>query len=301
VKRLALTALAALTLAPGAAAETVPVLPHGTPIAIYAPLRPTVIGFGDSLHLDLTVAVDRKQVDPATVELEPRFPPFDVVRPVRPSHRNLGELTLIRFPVVLRCIEYGCVPTAQTTLHHLRRGRVLYRLRDEPRTQRYLRLRLPAIDVVSAINPSLVQGSNERVLPQLRISPYAAHIVPVPKPTYRLDPAVVVGGSAAAAGLFLVAALLLGGSYVRRRLPRRAARPTATPLEQALAFLVWAREQRDETVRRKALERIAGELGRNGAPPDLARTAHRLAWAEEGPQRDEFDALADRVRREVRR
>ena len=300
-RAVAALALAAVVAAPAAAAPSAPrVLPLGRAIGVYAPLRPTVILFGDSLHLDLTVAVDRRRVDPASVKLDPSFAPFVVVRPVQVSHRDIGGVTLVRFPLVLRCISYRCVPTGQANLRRLRHGRVVYRLRSRPAKELSVRLRLPAIEVITQVNPSLI--SSQAGLPtQVRITPYVVHIVPVPKPTYRTEPAVLVGGSIAAAAVLLLASLLLARRYLRARRPRRRlAGAPASSLEQALALLAWAQRHGDETVRRKALERVAGELGENGGS-ELAAAAHDLAWAEPSPPPDEVDRFAERVRKEAGR
>jgi hypothetical protein len=298
------TRLAGLLLALAAAAPAgaaVPVLPQGKAIAVYAPLRPTVIMFGDSVHLDLTVAVDRRQIDPRSVALEPRFAPFTLRVPVRTSHRDIGDLTLIRFPLLLRCISYPCVPTGQASLRRLRRASIRYTLRSAPAARRTLRLRLPAIEVLSQINPTLL-SAEASVPTQVRITPYAAHMLPLPKPSYRIAPGVLVGATIAVAALLLSAALLLVRRHLRALRPRRATRePTQSALERALALLVGAHERADETLTRKALERLACELSGNGVNGDLASAAQRLAWAEPVPPDDEVAALAAAVRRELAR
>jgi hypothetical protein len=297
-RALALVAFAGALAAPAVAAT--PVLPQGQAIAVYAPLRPTVILFGDSVRFDLTVAVDRRQIDPKSVALQPRFAPFDVVRPILPSHRDIGGVTLLRFPLVLRCISYPCVPTGQATLRHLRRARLLYTLRSAPKERQFFRLRLPAVEVISQINPSLL-NSESSVPTQVRITPYTAHVLPLPKPSYRIEPGVLVGGTIAAAALLLAASLLFARRYLTALRPHRVRAPAReTTLERALLFLVQAQERGDETATRKALERLAGELAGNGANGDLASAAHRLAWAEPTPEREEVDLFADRVRRELR-
>jgi hypothetical protein len=297
-RALAAAVLAVAVVGPAGAAERP--LPQGKAIAVYAPLSPTVIMFGDSLHLDLTVAVDRRRVDPGSVALEPRFTPFDVVRPIRPTHRDEGPITLVRFPLVLRCISYPCVPTGQATLRHLRRARLHYTLRDVPAQPRVLRLRLPAIEVLSQINPSLL-SAEASVPTQVRITPYAAHVLPLPKPTYRVAPDVLVGGTIAAAAILLAAALLLGRRYLRLLRPERGPAPShESALERALGFLALAQECGDETATRKALERLGVELAGNGVDGDLASAARRLAWAEPSPPREDVERLAERVRGEVR-
>jgi hypothetical protein len=299
--RRALAAAAALAAAFAASAPAAErPLPQGKAIAVYAPLSPTVIMFGDALHLDLTVAVDRRQVDPASIALQPRFTPFDVVRPIRPTHRDEGPITLVSFPLVLRCISYPCVPTGQATLRHLRRARLRYTLRSDPSTPRELRLRLPAVEVLSQINPSLLNAESS-VPSQVRITPYTAHLLPLPKPTYRVAPGVLVGGAIAAAAILLAASLVLGLRYLRVLRPRQApVEDSESALERALAFLVLAQGRGDETATRKALERLGVELAGNGVNGDLAAAAHRLAWAEPSPASEDVERLAEQVRSEVR-
>jgi len=188
------------------------------------------------------------------------------------------------------------VPTGQTTLQHLRRAAVVYRLRGKA-GERTIQLRLPAIEVVSSINPTLVSGEAS-VPTQVRITPYVAHVVPLPRPTYRVDPAVLIGGAFGAAGLLLTVAIVLLVLYVRGRRPAREP-SRASQLERALGFLAWAREHGDETDRRKAIERVAAELGSNGVNGDLASSARELAWAEPSPPAKDVDELAERVRKEA--
>jgi hypothetical protein len=294
--RALLAVAAALLLAVPAAAARAPFLPAGRAIALYTPTHPTVILFGDSVSLDLTVVVDRRLIDPATVVVHPSLAPFTVTGPRRFARRDIGEITELRLPLLLRCITYPCVPTGQTTLQHLRRADVVYRLRGK-RGERQLRLRLPAIEVISQINPTLVSGETNTPL-QVRITPYVAHFVPLPRPTYRIEPAVLIGGTFGASGLFAaIAGTLLVLAVRRRRLPREPA--PGAELKRALELLAWAREHGDETDRRKAIERVAAELGPNGATAELAARARELAWAEPSPPGDDVDRLADRVRKEV--
>jgi hypothetical protein len=300
VRRLAaVLAVSAAVSAPVASGASAPLLPHGKTIAVYAPLHPTVILFGDSVTLDVTVVLDRRHIDPAGVGLETSLPPFTVAPPARPIRRDLGPITQLRFPLLLRCVTYPCVPTGQTTLLRLRPARVLYALRGDRRGTLAVRLRLPAIEVISQINPTLL-NSESAVPTQVRITPYVAHVVPLPRPTYRTDPAVLVGGTIGAAGLLFLAAAALGTLYVRGRLPARRPRQRgASQLEEALALLAWARDHGDDTVRRKAIERVAAELGQNGGREDLAASARRLAWAEPSPPPEEVAEFAERVRREA--
>ena len=75
--------------------------------------------------------------------------------------------------------------------------------------------------------------------------------------------------------------------------------PTGTPLERALALLAWAHARGDETLQRKALERVAGELHVETPVPEvdeLSRTARELAWSARTPEDDEVETFSERAR-----
>src|SRR5207249_3114784 len=77
---------------------------------------------------------------------------------------------------------------------------------------------------------------------------------------YRLPPGLVFWLAVALAGLCGAAALVVGGRWaLRLRQPVASALPGApTPyLERALALFFWANAHGDETLQRKALERVA--------------------------------------------
>ena len=63
--------------------------------------------------------------------------------------------------------------------------------------------------------------------------------------------------------LLAAAAVALDGPLVSRRPATRSSfdQLPGTPLERALAVLRYAHETGDETLQRKAFERVAGELG----------------------------------------
>ena len=56
-------------------------------------------------------------------------------------------------------------------------------------------------------------------------------------------------------------------------------------------LFTWAREHGDETLQRKALERVADELGPGGL--ELSEKARALAWAPEAPPEDEVAELSE--------
>jgi hypothetical protein len=68
-----------------------------------------------------------------------------------------------------------------------------------------------------------------------------------------------------------------------------------TTLERALAVLRYAHETGDETLQRKAFERVAGELGVERAD-ELTRVARELAWSQRTPEDEEVEAFAEQAR-----
>ena len=92
------------------------------------------------------------------------------------------------------------------------------------------------------------------------------------------------------------AALFLAGRWaVRRRTPVAPTAPavTGTQLERALALFFWADAHGDETLQRKALERVADELPLDVL--DLSETARELAWSPEMPEGEEVEAISERA------
>jgi hypothetical protein len=64
-----------------------------------------------------------------------------------------------------------------------------------------------------------------------------------------------------------------------------------TVLERALAVLRYAHEKGDETLQRKAFERVAAELGVDRAG-ELRVTARELAWSPRTPADEEIEGFA---------
>ena len=64
-------------------------------------------------------------------------------------------------------------------------------------------------------------------------------------------------------------------------------------LERALALFFWANARGDETLQRKALERVADELPFD--VHELSETAHALAWSPETPDEEDVQAISQRA------
>jgi hypothetical protein len=117
----------------------------------------------------------------------------------------------------------------------------------------------------------------------------------VPKPSYATNPGLLVV-VLILLGLALVlvpAALALRG--IPSRLLRGVRGPVLTPVERALLLLDWA-TRRDASDRRRALERVALELGREGQGC-LAEQPRVVAWSRPDPDPDLATAIAEELRR----
>ena len=68
-----------------------------------------------------------------------------------------------------------------------------------------------------------------------------------------------------------------------------------TTLDRALAVLRYAHEHGDETLQRKAFERVAGELGVERAD-ELTLIARELAWSQRTPEHEEVEEFAEQAR-----
>src|SRR4029077_9603703 len=77
--------------------------------------------------------------------------------------------------------------------------------------------------------------------------------------------------------------------------PSRAAEDAfrSSSLERALTLFFWARAHNDETLQRKALERVADELPFDVR--ELSETARALAWSPETPEEEEVQEISEKA------
>jgi len=90
--------------------------------------------------------------------------------------------------------------------------------------------------------------------------------------------------------------LALASRWALQFRPARAARGPAvgsSSLERALTLFFWARAHDDETLQRKALERVADELPYD--VHDLSETARALAWSEQTPEEQDVQEISERA------
>ena len=293
-----LGALAALALAGPASAELKPVpgssVGDGVPLKAYASVTPPVHLFGDALTARVAVVADTKWVDPGRLRVTADFTPYQPVRTPTVLRTGSGRFLQITWTWTLRCLSSPCVPVVPPSdkyrVFAFHAARIDYLTRTGTRAYG-IRANFPRVEVLSQVSPGVVD-----FLLRHNALNWQYRLAPVASPAYRVSPSLLSWVSLSLAALLAAAGLLVSGrwalSFRRRRVPANAA---ATALDRALAVFFWARERGDETLQRKALERVAGELGPGGA--DLSEAARALAWSPESPEDEDVRAISDQAHR----
>jgi hypothetical protein len=304
--RLVLPALGACLLLAGPAAATVPTYPSGSalgegvPLKAYATVTPQVQLFGDVITARLAVVSDTKLVDWRRLHVATDFHPYVALHEPVVRELQIGRFAQTTWTWTLRCISAGCVPHSPPTdrlrVFHFQTIHVSYSTLQGKRAYG-IDATWPNVEVLSQINPTV-----EKFLADADHLNWRYSLSPVAAPTYRVSPTLVFWLALAAAGLAAAAALLLGARWYRAIRPQRLGElggATASTLDRALAVLAWAHARGDETLERKALERVAGELGADTSPADadeLSRAARELAWSARTPEDADLETFSERAR-----
>lgn len=292
-----MVAAAALAAAAPAAAK-IPTVHGGSvlggdvPLKAYASVTPEVQLFGGTMTARVAIVADRKWVDPALLHVDARFAPYGEVQPPTEVRVRSGRLLQLTWAWTLRCLTASCVPTHGSQVFHFPPARVEY-LSPAGAVRYAFALRFPRVEALSGLSPSVVSALFA-THPTLE---WQLPLTPVPAPQYRLSPGLVfwlaltLAGVLGAAGLTLFFRWVLG---LRR--PATGQAPSSlrgSPLELALSLFFWAGTHGDETLQRKALERVADELPLDVR--ELSETARALAWSPETPEDEEVEAFSERA------
>jgi hypothetical protein len=296
---------AVVTLAAAApAAATLPSVPSGSsigdgvPLKAYASLSPPIHLFGDRVTASIAVVADTKWVDPDRLRVTASFLPYKPINPPTILRLHTGRFEQLTWTWTLRCLRSPCVPRypPSDTAHvfHFPLAHIDY-LKPNGKPAYGITSAWPPLEAITQIGPSVAAA-----LGQKGALPWRFRIAPVAAPAYRVSPSSLYWLSLALAAALGCAALLLAGRWALSLRPERAAGPTlsgaATPLERALVLLEWARAHDDDTLQRKALERVADELGTDvGDIDELTEKARELAWSSSGPESGEVDTFSERV------
>jgi hypothetical protein len=288
------------------ASATLPNFPSGSsvgdgvPLKAYATIAPQVHLFGDVITARLAVVADTKWVDPDRLQVSTDFKPYTLVHPSTKTAIRVGRFQQLTWTWTLRCITSACVPRVPPSDHfRVFRFQLVHIDYLKPNGSRAYGIDAtwPRVEVVSQISPGVAA-----YLEKTSNLNWRFHIAPVAAPTYRMSPSVLFWAALSAGIAVLLAASLLAWRWYRLIRPPKLHDPggaSGTSLERALAVLAWAHARGDETLERKALERVAGELGVETPVADadeLSRAARELAWSSRTPDDEDVETFSERAR-----
>lgn len=274
------------------------VVGEGLPLKAYASITPTVHLFGDTVHAELALVADTRWVDPERLRVQAGFKPYAPVGPPKILRLQIGRFEQLTWTWTLRCLTAKCVPVAPPSekFHVFRFPQVhVTYLQPNGKQAFALNASWPGVEVLSQVSPGVVTA-----LVNLKKYDWQYQLAPVAAPTYRVSPMLLFWLAIGAGGAMVIATLFSGWRWFRVLRPRvaTAADLEGSSLDRALALLAWAHEHGDETLERKAFERVAGELG--VTVNELSETAHELAWSQGLPADEEVEAFTEQAREKGR-
>src|SRR5262249_13310839 len=155
-----------------------------------------------------------------------------------------------------------CVPATfkgpLSRVFHFHPAQVQY-LRPGGKVQYKFNARFQPIQIGSQMSPNIVSD----VLKEETYKAWHFRLAPIPSPDYRLSSDLAYWLAIALALLLGAAGLALAARWALQfRTPAPVQAPVLpdSPLERALTLFFWARANDDDTLQRKALERVADEL-----------------------------------------
>jgi hypothetical protein len=300
MRRLLLVVATALVLAASATAA-LPNFPKGSsvgegvPLKAYATITPTVHLFGDKLTAKIAIVADTKWVDPARLRVTTNFAPYTLTRKPTVLRLGVGRFSQVTRTWTLHCITLPCVPRLPPSdkfhIFHFHPARIDY-LTPKGTPAYGINASFPPVEVLSQVSPGVAAflRKTNRLNWRFDFTPLAA-------PAYRTSPSLLFWLAIGVGGAFLLAAAWFAYRWYLVVRPRRAPvrLDPGTPLERALAVLRYAHETGDETLQRKAFERVAGELGIERAD-ELTLIARELAWSARTPEDEEVEEFAEQAR-----
>lgn len=276
------------------------VVGEGTPLKAYASIVPIVHLFGDTLQAKLAVVADTRWVDPARLRVRAGFAPYTPTGAPTLLRLHVGRFEQLTWTWHLRCLTARCVPVAppSETLHVFRfpSAHIDY-LKPNGKRDYGIDANWPEVEVLSQVSPSVVHA-----LINARKYNWQYRLTPVIGPTFRVSPMLLFWLAIGIAGVAALGALFAGARWYRVLRPRvaTAGELEGSTLERALTLLRWAHEHGDETLQRKAFERVASELGVVPAVDELSQAAHELAWSPRVPEDEEVAAFTEEAREKGR-
>ena len=255
-------------------------------ISVGTSLTPTTHAFGDPVQARAEINVDTREIDLQSLSLQPEFGPYEALDPPKVAREQFGDLGRVTYEYRLVCLKEGCDTAGARGVSDFPTGRLRYRFKDRPGNA-FQVFDWPLLEVASRVADADVVG--------IRWRSDASTLVPA---SYRV-------GALGVALALLVAAIGCASAalLIARRLWWPAREDTGpgdaavfrSPLEQAFDAALRAADGSDDPDRRRALERVARELGSAGRTA-LADEARSLAWSSAPSTSEQVATLAARVR-----
>ncbi len=263
-----------------------------------ATFAPPVQLFGNTVTARVSVVTDTTRVDPARLHVIAKFSPYTPVAPPKELHSGSGRYVQTTWTWKLSCLTAVCVPLSSSSSPSSIPSHVFgfppAQIRG-PGTNGKPTYKahafFPQLEMLSQVSPreNTYIRAHKHIQWQFPLPPAAGD-------AYRLPPGLVFWLALALAGLCGAAALVVGGRWalrLRQPVPATTAGVPTPYLERALALFFWANARGDETLQRKALERVADELPFD--VHELSETAHALAWSPETPDEEDVQAISQRA------
>jgi hypothetical protein len=238
------------------------------------------------------VLADSTQVDPATLRVLANFAPYKPVGKPTVVRAAGGPFVDTTWTWQLACLSLLCAPPAllSDTFNQFYFRPALIRVHQLDGNAYAVHRSFPPLETLSVIS------QQQRVRLQTGHAVWLDQVTPVSHPDYRVSPNLIFWLLVALAALCAVSALTLSGHWVLRMHSPHTAADTelaGSHLERALTLFFWANARGDETLQRKALERVADELPLDVV--ELSDAARELAWSKESPEGDDVEAISQRA------
>jgi hypothetical protein len=258
-------------------------------ISAHPTMEPRTHLFYERVTAGLDLVFDRRIVREGTIRVTTGFEPYKAGSP-SVERTESGDLVRLRYRWDLECVTADCLPqSGSSTRFDFSLGRLDFVIIDQGRSAQPVEW--PSIEATSRVGPLDVEQAQWRAL-----------TARPPEVSYRMSPGVLGAGLLGGAVLLLTAAGALAWQFVPSRVREDVVETEAarrvSAIERALELALASSANGGSPEQRRALERLARELGTEGLGP-LTERARRLAWAPALPSRVEVERLADDVRRQT--
>ena len=286
----ALLAALLVTLATATPAAAAP----GRPLRAQASITPPVQLFGDVVTARVSVIADTTRVDSAKLDVTVKFAPFVPVGEPREIQTGSGRYVETTWIWKLRCLSVPCIPSSLSSDVYNDFGFPPAQVRGpglDGAPAYATHAFFPPVRMLSQITPReksliLLKGNVQ----------WLYQLAPASGDYFTQPPMLVFWLAVALAVLCVAAALVAAGRWMLRRRTPLATTGAAVPgsyLERALTLFFWANAHGDETLQRKALERVADELPLDVV--ELSEITRELAWSPQTPGGEEVEAISQRA------